>query len=80
MRFVDEVLQTFHDGFLREANGLGDAFLARPDHDGRAVRVVGAEVVAAMPAELLEIIILYRGIDIISSKALEDRGAAMERV
>ena len=31
-----------------------DAFLFRAQHDGRAVRVVGADVVALMPAQALE--------------------------
>ena len=33
---------------------FADAFLPGADHDGRAVRVVGAEVNAPLPAQLLE--------------------------
>ena len=33
---------------------LADAFLPGADHDGRAVRVVGADIDAALPAKLLK--------------------------
>ena len=37
------------DQFLR-----GDAFLLRPQHDGCAVGIVGADVMALMPAHFLK--------------------------
>ena len=37
------------DQFLR-----GDAFLLRPQHDGCAVSVVGADIMALMPAHFLK--------------------------
>ena len=50
---VAEVGAVFTAHALDEQFG-GDALLLRAQHDGRAVRVVGAHIHAVMPAQLLE--------------------------